>query len=249
MCPGIHPDFARNVLAPAGWKSFQYGNRAIWQIGGEDSVDAWFNPAVPTNGGENFWARHFAEDMKENLSDGGFIRVILHPVDLTLGDVPAETPLQDGATAIIPATIRNHSTRRALKTEIGWRVAEAGQWRPVDGWRHQGETAWRSPTDPIPLTANGATPVEVKISGVEHGQLVQLMVNYTRTIPEADKWEGPHDSAYLNNIAETTITSLRRSRFSLVVLPRFAMSRTALNAQAPVRKPLASGYPARCSER
>ncbi len=205
VCPGIHPDFARNVLAPAGWESQRYGDRIIWKIGGEDSVDAWFLSDVPTRGGENFWARHFAEDMKQNHSDGGFIRVILHPVDLELVQVPPETPLQEGATSIIPATIWNHSTRRALKTEIGWRIGDSGAWRPVDGWRLQGETVWRPPTEPIPLTAKAGADIEVRLSGVQHGQPVQLMANYTRTIPEADKWEGPQYSAYLNNIAETTI--------------------------------------------
>ncbi len=207
VCPGIHPDFARNVLAPAGWESQRYGDRIIWKIGGEDSVDAWFLSDVPTGGGENFWARHFAEDMKQNHSDGGFIRVILHPVDLELVQVPPETLVLDGATAVIPATIWNHSTRRALKTEIGWRIGESGDWQPVDVWRLQGEAAWRPSTEPIPLTAEAGTAVEVRLSGVQHGQLVQLMVNYTQTIPEADTWEGPYYSAYLNNITETAIAS------------------------------------------
>ncbi len=209
VCPGIHPEFANTVLKDVGWTRFEHNGFVRWKYAPDsDSVAAWFLSSIstrPPNPPENFYARHFAADMLDDHGDGGVIRVILHPIDLALQAVPAEVSAGLGGELIIPATIWNQSTRRLLQTEIGWRAGSTGPWQPVEGWRLQGESAWRGPDETIALSPRAGTDVEVRISGLSQGQTVQLMVNHTRAIPEAPLAAGQWGDAYANNITATAV--------------------------------------------
>ncbi len=123
ICAGIHPEFAANVLPGAGWKRIDYKGHYRWiNTWMGDSVDAWFlsgNSTQPPNPAENFYVRHWAVDMLDNHSDGGVARVILGRANLALKNVPPESRLQADGSAVIPATIHNDSSRRALETVVG----------------------------------------------------------------------------------------------------------------------------------
>jgi hypothetical protein len=226
VCPGIPRELGDTILADGGFERRQdrFGNwRWFFPTAGGDFWGAWFLSGIstqPPNPSENFYARHWATDMRNNHSDGGVYRVVLHPVDLHLINAPATLDLDDAGEAIIPLTIYNESTRNQLQTTLGWRPGGSTTWSKIDGWRRPGETDWRPYEEQIALAPNGGTWVEVQIKGRAAGQAIDIMVNETRLIPEIRK---VNEDAYANNIQTT---ALKRA-----VIPDLALSNPAAPGQ------------------
>lgn len=218
VCPGIPKALGDTLLTGGGFERRQdrFGNwRWLFPTSG-DFWGAWFLSGIstqPPNPSENFYARHWANDMRNNHSDGGVYRVVLHPVDLSLINVSPTTDLDDAGDAIIPLTIYNQSTRSQLQTTLGWRPQGQNGWQKITGWRRPGETAWRPYEEKILLAPLGGTWVEVLLKGHTDGQVIDIMVNETQAIAELLTIRG---NVYENNVQ---ITTMKRA-----VLPDLALS-------------------------
>ncbi|HYF80797.1 MAG TPA: hypothetical protein VD973_27110 [Symbiobacteriaceae bacterium] len=189
VCPGIPRALGDSLLASGGFERRQdrFGNWRWFFPTSGDFWGAWFLSNIstqPPNPPENFYARHWATDMRNNHSDGGVYRVVLHPVDLSLINAPTTLDLDEAGEAIIPLTIYNQSTRNQLHTTIGWRLRGETEWAQIDGWRRPGETDWRPYGEKILLNPMAGTWVEVRLTGRKDGEVIDLMVNETRAIAE-----------------------------------------------------------------
>ena len=146
---------------------------------------------------------------------GGVLRVILHPVDLYLcphgkePGVPATTTVDANGNATITASIGldgNHS----VPVKVGWRLKGDSTWQfgvttPKDGLVPWGRVAYTFP-----------------VSGVSDGQVLEVMVNYDKGVPEGRSTD-PLDNAYADNTCATTLEGTQPSpSLTLSAPPTFA---------------------------
>ncbi|HYF77086.1 MAG TPA: hypothetical protein VD973_08150 [Symbiobacteriaceae bacterium] len=223
ICPGIPPEIAA-LLTQAGFQvaskegqpdrylidlSFIEGARP-------DAVAGWFGSALstqPPNPTENFYARQWGTYNRTDHSDGGLFRIILFPVDLALTDLPAKTTVMGDGTAHINVNVALLANKQ-VPTWVGWRIKGESEWR-------HGRVLDRSD-----LAPHTAVKADFTISGVQPGQVVEVMVNPDRAVAEVAG--GAFTDAYANNVGETLLIP------GEVDLEVVSLSAPALSAPAQV---------------